>query len=385
MGSSYDLTSVYVTNILGITLIGVLLVCNLWRLRDKKKESHYVISMMFLILSSCIMDPLVYTLDGRPGKLAWAVVFFGNSWLYIVNVFVSSYWVKFTAYYANGFLPRPHMKFINLMVLIGFVILVVNCFVPVAFEVDANNVYSRRPLFFAFLAINYLIMFDVIFVYIVARHRGVYLKFLPAWIFMIPAFVGALVQSLFYGGSVIAACSAISLVGALASLQNDYIFLDGLTGLRNRIFLDRILKESLGKKKTLVTGIMLDLNGFKAINDKYGHAVGDQALIFSAEILRKAVSNVGFAIRYAGDEFVVLAKVYEDDDVQSLLQKIREGFMDFNRTRQVPYRLSVSIGYSIQDMSSFDSDEFIKVIDERMYEDKKSFYTQHGDLDRRSR
>lgn len=385
MNSSFDLTSVYVPNILGITLVGVLMICNLWRLRDKRKESRYILAMMFLILSSCIMDPVVYSVDGHPGFVNWAIIFFGNSWIYISNVLASSCWLKFFAQYANGGLSKRHSIVINGLIVFAALVLVVNFFEPVAFEVDANNVYSRKGLFFLFLGINYLIMFDVISVYVSARRRGVYLKFLPAWIFMIPTFVGAAVQSSFYGVSVIAASLAISLAGALASLQNDYIFLDSLTGLRNRHFLDRILYESSGKKNMLVTGVMLDLNGFKAINDKYGHAIGDQALVFAAEILRKSVGSVGFVIRYAGDEFVVIAHIHEEDQVQQLLQNIRNGFMDFNRSRQVPYRLSVSMGYSMQDLGSFDSDEFIKVIDSRMYEDKKSFYAQHGDMDRRSR
>lgn len=385
MPQEFNLTAVYVSNILGITLIGVLLVCNLWRLRDKKKESRYLLWMMFFICSSCIVDPIVYTVDGTPGILNKFVIFWGNSWLYLSNVLVGACWVCFFSHYSNGGMSKKQSVFVLSTIAVAAVILAVNIFKPIAFEVNEANVYTRKGFFFVFLVLNYMLLFEVIDVYVKTLRRGIFVKFMPVWIFMLPTFVGAAVQSLFYGVSVIAPSLAISVTGALASLQNDSIFMDGLTGLRNRHFLDRILRRISKRRNATVTGIMLDLNGFKGINDKFGHAVGDTALVYTAEILREVVGDLGVVIRYAGDEFVIILNTHDDSVIESTVQGIRDGFRNFNLSRNVPYRLSASIGYRKQDSDNFNDDAFIRAIDEKMYEDKKVYYETNGENDRRHR
>ena len=68
-----------------------------------------------------------------------------------------------------------------------------------------------------------------------------------------------------------------SVAGVLTALKNEIIFLDGLTGLHNRMYLEFLQKQAYKKKNVWVSGIMIDLNGFKQINDLYGHSEGDAA------------------------------------------------------------------------------------------------------------
>lgn len=86
---------------------------------------------------------------------------------------------------------------------------------------------------------------------------------------------------------------------------------DGLTGLPNRELLyDRILQAELnaGRNKALHCGFFLDLDGFKNVNDSYGHKVGDQALREVAKRLQSAVRATDTVARIGGDEFFVLAE-----------------------------------------------------------------------------
>lgn len=91
---------------------------------------------------------------------------------------------------------------------------------------------------------------------------------------------------------------------------------DVLTKLKNRYALNRIRKQPLGKGNGL---IFIDLNGFKQINDTYGHTVGDQVLRCYAKLLRQTIKGTSF--RIGGDEFVVITPM-DDKILQELLPKL---------------------------------------------------------------
>ena len=144
-----------------------------------------------------------------------------------------------------------------------------------------------------------------------------------------------------------------------------------------------LLKKYIKKPKLNITGIMIDLNDFKHINDEFGHAVGDEALLEASRILKSAVGNAGCVIRYAGDEFIILLNTQEDAKVENCIARIRHFFDKFNKDESKPYMLSASIGSHKLDMKTESVDTFINVIDARMYEDKKVFYATHAGMDRR--
>jgi diguanylate cyclase (GGDEF)-like protein len=79
--------------------------------------------------------------------------------------------------------------------------------------------------------------------------------------------------------------------------------IDGLTGLANRRALDQALDETRSATAVL---ILLDLDGFKAVNDTYGHAAGDELLIMVARRLHNGVRRGDLVARLGGDEFAVL-------------------------------------------------------------------------------
>lgn len=381
----FDLTAISISNMLGILLLGVLLVGNFWRFRDRTQENVMLMLLMFFSFSNCLVDPLVYALDGHPGTFNRIVVYAGNAWLFFAQISAAVCWVHFLVRHLNGCISRKQQVLLSVVHLGATLILVINFFVPIVFDVDAQNVYCRKYLFFLFAALNYLLLLDSVVIYFMSRLRGGSLKFFPVWVFAVPVMVGGIVQSLFYGVSVTAVCLAISVAGILASLQNELIYRDDLTGLYNRCYFDYLLKLYSKKKVKSITGIMLDLNAFKSINDKYGHSVGDQALVSASRIFRVVVDDLGVVIRYAGDEFIILINSQEDSVIASCMSEVRRTLQDFNRTSGVPYKLAVSMGSCKLDFEKFNVDEFINEIDRRMYEDKKVFYTANSEFDRRNR
>ena len=135
-------------------------------------------------------------------------------------------------------------------------------------------------------------------------------------------------------------------------------------------------KRAYKRKDTWVCGIMIDLNGFKAINDTYGHAEGDTALILAAGLLKNAFGEYGVVTRYAGDEFVVILNTADEQLVQSLIARAKENFEEVNGTHDKPYRLSASMGYAIADLHTETIADFMNRIDRQMYQDKLGYYAK---------
>ena len=381
----FKLESIYVTNVIGIVLITVMIVCNLWRLQSRNRADRNLLMMMFFALTGCIADPIAYSMKGMPGLLPRVLVYSTSTWLFASNMLAGYFWVRFLAFYLNGGLPRRSRFVLNGVIVFSLLLLVVNLFVPIVFSVSENNLYSRSYCYMYFLALDYLLVVYSLVIYFKSKANGVFLKFFPIWVYVVPILIGGVVQTIFYGISVIPTSIAVSIAGVLAGLQNDMIYRDQLTGLFNRSYLHHLLEKYKKRPKLRVTGIMIDLNGFKHINDEFGHAMGDDALVESAHVLQSVVNDAGCVARYAGDEFVVLLNTQDSVAVQMYLSEIRNAFDEFNKKKSKPYSLYASIGCHKFNMLTESTDEFINVIDTRMYEDKKAFYATHTGLDRRRR
>jgi diguanylate cyclase (GGDEF)-like protein len=113
----------------------------------------------------------------------------------------------------------------------------------------------------------------------------------------------------------------IVLVHSLRSKQQELNLdanTDFLTKLHNRRFMDSYLHHEILKMKRDATSrilIMVDVNGFKEINDVFGHQVGDEVLVECADIIKTATREYELLSRYGGDEFVILLHENTDHDV----------------------------------------------------------------------
>ncbi len=150
---------------------------------------------------------------------------------------------------------------------------------------------------------------------------------------------------------------------------------DNLTGLPNSRYMysffdqEKCRSERHGYPLVLM---MMDLDGFKKINDTYGHHVGDEILRCVAQVSRGQVRSGDTLIRYAGDEFVaVLHRVTPDMvyEMKTRLQSAVDGFAYEVRPGRVA-RIGISIGYATYGQDGTAVDELMEVADQRMYEDK---------------
>lgn len=151
---------------------------------------------------------------------------------------------------------------------------------------------------------------------------------------------------------------------------------DPLTKLPNRMSLNDYLKSSLvqaNQLKSHVGIIFFDLDGFKEVNDRYGHIVGDSLLIQVANRLLNYIRPMDRIIRYGGDEFVVIFNnIYSRPELEVLIQRLAEQInLPFKINGQV-LNINASIGVTLYPLDGTDHiDELISHADEAMYVAKK--------------
>lgn len=152
-------------------------------------------------------------------------------------------------------------------------------------------------------------------------------------------------------------------------------FADPLTRLPNRRAVEEHLLAMLERanvERTRVSLIYCDLDGFKRVNDSYGHAHGDALLVRVADYLRNTLSDhESYVGRVGGDEFViVLARAPQDVDLVAIARAIREGFID-RAGGSRPARLTVGVATWLPG-DVVDADALVRHADTAMLEAKRS-------------
>lgn len=150
---------------------------------------------------------------------------------------------------------------------------------------------------------------------------------------------------------------------------------DGLTGLNNhRAFLDRLEQEFHRAKRygSELSILMIDLDGFKAINDNYGHIKGDEVLRKIAGVLKENVRTSDFIARYGGDEFSIILPETSKGETYSVAEKLREAVEEekFKLDGKV-LNLSISTGAATLTNSQKSYFDLIGEADKAMYKSKE--------------
>lgn len=118
--------------------------------------------------------------------------------------------------------------------------------------------------------------------------------------------------------------------------------------------------------------LMIDLDGFKAVNDNFGHKVGDRLLRDVAAIMQKQLRSYDFLARYAGDEFVAIIPEAKDEVVKELCQRIEKAVAEYklNVGDDLTASVGVSLGAATYPISGMTLDQIIASADKVMYEVK---------------
>jgi diguanylate cyclase (GGDEF)-like protein len=375
----------------GITLFIILYtgLTSAFMLKEKNKSNTFLKIMLNIIFYSAILDTLSYVFDAKygvvePNAFCTVMIYICCS---LIRIGLLSGLICFNLYFAyrlNGYVDRRRLYTSNIVMTIGIVCLIVNIFTPFVFDVVDSSFVRGGVGYYMFYILAFILLIDTFGFYIYVRIKGGLLKFFPVWFFLLPMIFAAIVQYFLPDISTIWIGAALTVDFLFMALQNDTLYRDRLTKLYNRMFLDLLknVMEKASKNKNF-TAMMLDLNGFKLINDNFGHAVGDQALIVTGDLLREAVGAYGAVIRFAGDEFIVILNTQNDTLINKVVKNINDVFDDFNESKREQYQLSISLGYSKVDLKNSSIDDIMKDIDEKMYLDKQEKHKAHPEWDRK--
>lgn len=170
----------------------------------------------------------------------------------------------------------------------------------------------------------------------------------------------------------------------LNELLQDLYTKDSLTGLYNRFGFNSegvLLFNRCKANNSKMVLMFVDINRMKLINDYYGHLQGDMAIKTVAEVIRNSIPQEFKAIRFGGDEFLIVGEYEDEDGIKTIQQNIMDGVKNLGKSMNYPFYLSVSCGYLHFVPSADDSlDTYIKQADESMYEIKAYMHTSDKEL-----
>ncbi|MCV2352783.1 EAL domain-containing protein [Paucibacter sp. B2R-40] len=151
---------------------------------------------------------------------------------------------------------------------------------------------------------------------------------------------------------------------------------DAMTDLPNRLLLSDRLRQAMAnsaRQDQTLAVLYLDLDGFKAVNDKHGHGVGDQLLITVSQRMKSALREVDTLARIGGDEFVlVLVDVRGQAELNALIERILKACSEPIIFGEHLLQVSASIGVTLYPQDDVEADQLMRHADRAMYEAKQN-------------
>ncbi|MDD4397080.1 MAG: diguanylate cyclase [Sphaerochaetaceae bacterium] len=358
----------------------ILLMLRFSQASNRNKLSADMILFNWLIVVTIVMcasEMVSGVLRGKVFPTARAILGTSNL-IYIESlVFVSYLWMVYVDIrLKNAAGNSPAKRLVWAIPLIAFTILALsNPFTDFLFSLDSNNLYSRGSLVFVHWIVSwfYLIAATIKTISRVAHVKDKLKRreIIPLLYFIIAPSLSGLVQTFCYGVSISQVGIMLSIVLLYLLNQRSLILTDALTGLNNRRALDNYIANiASSNEKSQLFMFMLDLDHFKTINDRYGHVAGDLALQKTADILKslsKGTDSRLYICRFGGDEFLIVAKGCDEEEAQSIKDRICIGFDEASRNRG-DFSLHASIGTSEGICSSAeDIQRLIVLADKQMY------------------
>lgn len=174
----------------------------------------------------------------------------------------------------------------------------------------------------------------------------------------------------------IAAFSDISLLKQHEQRLEYMAYYDALTGIPNRVLLrDRMLQGIANARRHggMLAVCYLDLDGFKPINDRFGHEVGDVVLVEIAHRIKDGLREGDTVARLGGDEFIVLLRdLVRVEDCSFVLRRILERVAEPVQVEERRLSLSVSVGVSLFPIDDADPDTLLRHADQAMFQAKQA-------------
>ena len=324
--------------------------------------------MLIVAFIATINETLSFIIDARPGFIFHILQYISNTISSSASSIIGYCWCLFVEYHIHRNFKRIKKKsrILAIPLIIAMILLIINlCGTDIIFYISKQKKYTRGPIIFILYIIVFIFYIEIIYTVQKARSDSILVEFFPIYFFIIPCMIGTMIQGFFFGISTIWLCVAIAFIIVYIEIQISISFIDDLSGLYNRKYMNHYLNKLQNDKTKHVYGFLMDINDFKAINDIYGHLKGDQAIIQFGKILQNSIDKDSVAIRMGGDEFVIFAILKSNEEGLALKKRIEQNVRQFNTNSTEPFHLSFSIGIA---KYSGNIETFLSSMDDSMYE-----------------
>jgi diguanylate cyclase (GGDEF)-like protein len=190
------------------------------------------------------------------------------------------------------------------------------------------------------------------------------------------SFSGLLAAQMYLVACSVTALMTAALMTGLVS-RDEMALHDSLTGLANRrLLMDRLTVACahLQRAGAGALGLMfIDLDGFKSINDRYGHSAGDHVLVQTARRLQSVVRDQDTVARIGGDEFVILVDHVDDDaGLEGLADRVMQAVAAPIADREPMMQITASVGYTLAHDADASQEALLGRADSAMYAAKRA-------------
>ena len=366
------------SNIVCMLVFGILLIHNYFNIDRQEKQikfDHVLIAFMLYFLVDCFWAAIVAEIIPKNRFTVVTNVFL----IYVLMAAITYFWLQYVLAYEQ--VPnrgKPKFRFAVLFpFLLSTAALILNYLIDPDMLINEN--LDTLPFYNIYLVtVPYIYMAAILFYTIrkaigeenpAEKRKHIFIGFFPLMVI-----VGGIIQMLFFPYIPIFCftCLILMLIFYIQSIELR-ISLDPLTNLNNRGQLNHYISQSssLHQDGRLTIVIMIDIDNFKEINDTYGHAEGDKALIIVSESIKKSVnkhSMPSFIGRYGGDEFIIIIYPATRGETDQLINEIRNE-IDV-RVKVMDYPLSISAGYDELTGKEDSFQSCIQRADRELYQDK---------------
>ncbi|NLN45527.1 MAG: GGDEF domain-containing protein [Clostridiaceae bacterium] len=341
--------------------------------RDQRLFRALVLSNAFML----IVDTGMWSFSGQSGATAGILLRTSTVLYFLVHPLPCLLWSLYAELQLNRGIVRggPRLAFLSLPVVLHSVLVLISLKTGFLFDFTDRNTYARGPGIYITFIVCYGYLLGTTIQILLLRNRVRREERRSLLFFVIPPSLGGLIQILTFGLVLIWPGMVLSLLLIYLRVLYRRLRTDHLTGLHNRSQLEEYLAHKWNERgrRQLIAGIMIDVDSFKQINDRFGHAAGDEALERTGDILRSSLRNDDFICRYGGDEFAVVLMIHHLDDLTKAVARIHETAEQFNQMEETPYDIHLSCGYDVLDPNVTTAvDAFIAHLDRLMYESKKT-------------
>jgi diguanylate cyclase (GGDEF)-like protein len=345
-----------------------------------RRQQYSVHNRLFIHITAVTIFVLVLEIgswyfEGKPGTAARRCNYIFNFVFLAANPLPAIGWLAYIDYKIHGSVERLKKRGYYLPVLVvPLILMLISLKTELIFGIGPDNTYFRGPGNIVYTVIIFAVIYSSVPMVLINRKyidKNIFIAFYAFTIFPV---LGAVIQLLLPGTLLVWNAVALAVLTTFIFLEIQYLSKDFLTGLYNRRQIDewinyRVRTAQRGKKRFSL--ILIDLDDFKRINDVYGHAEGDEALIIFSNILTQCVKAHDIPGRYAGDEFLIALETDKASSAEAVVRRIQNRVEEFNRKQVKPYDIGFSAGSVVFDPGKHESaSALFKQVDERMYKNK---------------